>query len=90
MKWGLRLEPNRCRKLTVPIDADSGAVGFHFDVGPDCRFQAQNAERLLLFLQQAGRMVGVISHVPELKERIDVRQDVQGSRSGSTAGFVLP
>ena len=27
MKWGLRLEPKRCRKLTVPIDADSGAVG---------------------------------------------------------------
>jgi hypothetical protein len=27
MNWGLRLEPKRCRKLTVPIDADSGAVG---------------------------------------------------------------
>ena len=30
MNWGLRLEPKQCRKLTVPIDADSGAVGQAF------------------------------------------------------------
>lgn len=37
----------------------------------------------LLDLQSGGRMVGIISHVPELKERIDVRLDVQADRSGS-------
>ena len=39
---------------------------------------------------QIGRMVGVISHVPELKERIDVRLEVRASESGSRAGFRLP
>jgi DNA repair protein SbcC/Rad50 len=38
----------------------------------------------LIDLQQAGRMVGVISHVPELKERIDVRVDVVVGRAGSS------
>ena len=27
MKWGLRLEPKRCRKLTAPMEAVAGAVG---------------------------------------------------------------
>ena len=34
-------------------------------------------------LQKSGRMVGVISHVPELKERIDVRIDVVAGNKGS-------
>ena len=38
----------------------------------------------LIDLQQAGRMVGVISHVPQLKERIDVRVDVVVGRVGSS------
>ncbi len=37
----------------------------------------------LIELQQSGRMVGVISHVPELKERIDVRVDVVVGKAGS-------
>ncbi|MBV1879527.1 MAG: SMC family ATPase [Pseudomonadales bacterium] len=37
----------------------------------------------LIELQQGGRMVGVISHVPELKERIDVRVDVVVDKVGS-------
>jgi exonuclease SbcC len=37
----------------------------------------------LIELQQGGRMVGVISHVPELKERIDVRVDVVIGKAGS-------
>jgi len=44
----------------------------------------------LIGLQQSGRMVGVISHVPELRERIDIRLEVKAGRSGSSAGFVLP
>lgn len=41
----------------------------------------------LLDLQSGGRMVGIISHVPELKERIDIRLDIETDRSGSR---VLP
>ena len=37
----------------------------------------------LLDLRSGGRMVGIISHVPELKERIDIRLDVHTNRSGS-------
>lgn len=44
----------------------------------------------LIDLQRGGRLVGVISHVPELKARIDVRLEVTAGRSGSAAGFVLP
>ena len=44
----------------------------------------------LVDLQQSGRMVGVISHVAELKERIDVRLQVDSGRDGSSARFVLP
>lgn len=42
----------------------------------------------LLDLQAQGRLVGVISHVPDLKERIDVRLEIESSRTGSTARFV--
>lgn len=45
---------------------------------------------MLLDLQQSGRMVGVISHVPELRERIDVRLEVQAGVAGSQAVFRLP
>ena len=48
------------------------------------------AVRALVDLRERGRMVGVVSHVPELKERIDVRLDVQTGRSGSTARFIVP
>ena len=44
----------------------------------------------LIDLQKSGRMVGVISHVAELKERIDVRLQVDAGRDGSRAKFVLP
>lgn len=41
------------------------------------------AIRTLTDLQASGRMVGVISHVPELKEVINVRLDVMPDRGGS-------
>jgi exonuclease SbcC len=48
------------------------------------------ALRALVDLQRGGRLVGVISHVPELKERIDVRLEVTRSQRGSLARFMVP
>jgi exonuclease SbcC len=47
------------------------------------------AIRALQDLQQGGRLVGIISHVTELKEWIDARLEVSSSRRGSTARFVV-
>ena len=44
----------------------------------------------LLELQSAGIMVGVISHVAELKERMDVRLDLTTSQAGSHVMVVTP
>lgn len=46
------------------------------------------AIRTLKDLQQAGRMVGIISHVAELKEWIDARLELKASQTGSEAVFV--
>jgi exonuclease SbcC len=46
------------------------------------------AVRALMDLQRGNRLVGIISHVPELKERIDVRLEVRTTRRGSSARFV--
>jgi exonuclease SbcC len=47
------------------------------------------AIRTLKDLQQAGRMVGIISHVAELKEWIDARLELRPTQAGSEAAFVL-
>jgi len=47
------------------------------------------AMQALIDLQKGGRLVGIISHVPELKERIDTRLEVTAAKSGSAAHFVL-
>lgn len=44
----------------------------------------------LLELRQGGRMVGVISHVAELRERIQTRLEIVATRQGSTTQFHLP
>ncbi|MBA6412222.1 SMC family ATPase [Parahaliea sp. F7430] len=44
----------------------------------------------LMELQKAGRMVGIISHVSELKEQMDLRIDLQGGREGSSLRIVSP
>lgn len=44
----------------------------------------------LVDLQQSGRMVGVISHVPELRERIGARLEVLAGAAGSRTIFHLP
>ena len=43
----------------------------------------------LIDLQKGGRLVGIISHVQELKERIDARLEVTPTDRGSTAKFVI-
>lgn len=46
-----------------------------------------NAVGCLLELQQGGRLVGIISHVPELKERIERKLIITPTREGSIANF---
>jgi exonuclease SbcC len=48
------------------------------------------ALQALTDLRAEGRIVGIISHVPELKERIDVRLEVSRGERGSSARLVLP
>lgn len=43
----------------------------------------------LMEIQSSGRLVGIISHVPELKERIDVRLEVLAGQNGSSTEFVF-
>jgi exonuclease SbcC len=47
------------------------------------------AMQALIDLQQGGRLVGIISHVSELKERIDTRLEITAGKSGSSAKFRL-
>ncbi|OES45577.1 AAA family ATPase [Domibacillus iocasae] len=47
------------------------------------------AVETLMDIQADGRLVGIISHVPELKERIDARLEVGQSSTGSKAKFVF-
>jgi len=48
-----------------------------------------NAIECLLDLQKTGRLVGIISHVPELKERIRARIEITPSMNGSTAKMFI-
>ena len=45
------------------------------------------AIRTLTDLQKGGRLVGIISHVSELRERISARLEVIPGQRGSTAVF---
>lgn len=44
----------------------------------------------LMELQSSGRLVGVISHVAELKQVIPARLEVRGGSTGSSTQFVVP
>jgi len=48
------------------------------------------AVRTLVDLQSSGRMVGVISHVAEMREQIGARIDIQKTSSGSRCALVVP
>ena len=43
----------------------------------------------LIDLQKMGRIIGIISHVPELKERVETRLEIEMSTLGSKAKFVV-
>ena len=45
------------------------------------------ALKALIDLQHGGRLVGIISHVPELKERINARLEIMPTQRGSRAEF---
>ncbi|STA91788.1 SbcC/MukB-like Walker B domain-containing protein [Clostridium cochlearium] len=48
-----------------------------------------NAIETLVDLQNDGRLVGIISHVPELKERIDTILEIIPTKEGSRARFLV-
>lgn len=48
------------------------------------------AIRTLMDLQSSGRMIGVISHVSEMKEQINTRIDIHKTSHGSEMTIVLP
>ncbi|SDK24489.1 AAA family ATPase [Natronincola ferrireducens] len=48
-----------------------------------------HAIQCLIDLQMGGRLVGIISHVPELKERIDVRLEITPAKEGSRVKFAV-
>lgn len=48
------------------------------------------AMETLVELQKSGRLVGIISHVPELKGRIPAHLEVVATNRGSTARFMVP
>ncbi|WP_335871988.1 SMC family ATPase [Bacillus sp. 2205SS5-2] len=63
---------------TIFIDEGFGTLD------PESLDQAIEA---LMDIQSSGRLVGIISHVPELKERIDARLEVETTQVGSTTRF---
>lgn len=72
----------------------SYAGGMHLDtIFVDEGFGTLDPETLemalkaIIKLQEHGRLVGIISHVPELKERIPARLTVKKTARGSTAFF---
>jgi exonuclease SbcC len=81
--------------MAETVQAQSG--GIHLDsIFVDEGFGSLGSEDLdrviqaLQSLQEGGRLVGVISHVRELRERIDARLEVHKSRDGSHTKFVVP
>lgn len=65
---------------TIFVDEGFGSLD------PESLEDALNA---LIELQSTGRIVGIISHVPELRERIDARLEVMPAERGSVAKFMV-
>lgn len=85
-----------CLALGLADVVQSYAGGIHLDtILVDEGFGTLDPEALdmalkaLLELQKGGRLVGIISHVPELRERIDARLEVTKDRQGSSAKFCV-
>ena len=66
---------------TIFVDEGFGALD------PDALELAVDA---LMDLQMSGRLVGVISHVAELRQVIPARLEVRGGATGSSARFIVP
>ncbi|KOP28899.1 chromosome segregation protein SMC [Exiguobacterium sp. BMC-KP] len=49
----------------------------------------EQAIETLLSIQESGRMVGIISHVQELKSRVDAKIEVKQGKTGSTIALVV-
>ncbi|HEY3425438.1 MAG TPA: Nuclease sbcCD subunit C, partial [Negativicutes bacterium] len=49
----------------------------------------ENAINCLIELQHSGRLVGIISHVPELKDSVDARLEIEAFKDGSRAQFCI-
>ena len=65
---------------TLFIDEGFGSLG---QESLDLAIQA------LVDLQASGSMIGIISHVSELKEQVALRLEVLSSRSGSSVNAVM-
>ena len=50
----------------------------------------EEAIKTLKDLQMGGRLVGLISHLPELQVRIPAKLEIRGGRGGSSAAFRVP
>lgn len=74
-------ESGGTRLETIFVDEGFGALD------PDSLDLAMQA---LMDLQDTGRLVGVISHVPELRQLIDARLEVRGGSGGSSTRFIVP
>ena len=70
---GIRLE-------TMFIDEGFGSLD------PEALDQSMQA---LVDLQESGRLVGIISHVSELREMVATRLEIERGKSGSRAKFIL-
>jgi DNA repair protein SbcC/Rad50 len=81
--------------LAETVEAQSGGVRLE-TIFVDEGFGALDQSALdlameaLVQLQHTGRLVGVISHVPELRQVIKARLEVTGGPDGSTTAFHLP
>ena len=65
---------------TVFIDEGFGSLDPEaLDLAMDC----------LMELQSNGRLVGIISHVQELRHHVEARLEVTASQHGSTARFLV-
>ncbi|HZJ03161.1 MAG TPA: SbcC/MukB-like Walker B domain-containing protein, partial [Thermoleophilia bacterium] len=69
------------RLETIFVDEGFGALD------PDALELSIDA---LMDLQGDGRLVGVISHVPELRQVINARLEVTGGPEGSRTSFIVP
>ncbi|MCG2807984.1 MAG: SMC family ATPase, partial [Coriobacteriia bacterium] len=77
----VQAESGGTRLETIFIDEGFGALD---------RDSLDLAMDALAELNVAGRLVGVISHVPELRQVIDARLEVHGGSGGSSTKFVVP